>query len=90
LGSLREVGGQLTQIVGWLRPKRWKEKQMAFDKVLALFKFGKREHIEQFINNGLIYMNSASYLENLKTILSEKINMKMHPIVNKQMGLYFA
>lgn len=39
---------------------------MTFDKVLALFKFGKREHIEQFVNEGLIYMNSASYFRKLE------------------------
>lgn len=39
---------------------------MAFDKVLALFKFGKREHIEQFVYDGLIYMNSASYFRKLE------------------------
>lgn len=36
------------------------------NKVLALFKFGKREHIDQFVHEGLIYMNSLKYFKTLE------------------------
>lgn len=39
---------------------------MKFDGVLALFKFGKREHIYQFVHEGHIYMNSLNYFRKLE------------------------
>jgi hypothetical protein len=55
---------------------------MAFDKVLALFKFGKREHIEQFVYDGLIYMNSASYFRSLEkdTVRKDKHENASHSL----------
>ena len=31
------------------------------DRVLALFKFGKREHIDEFIRDGHLYTNTLKY-----------------------------
>lgn len=45
---------------------------MAFDKVLALFKFGKQEHVEDFVYNGNIYMNSLSYFRKLENDIVRK------------------
>jgi hypothetical protein len=39
---------------------------MEFDRVLALFKFGKRGHIDQFVHEGHIYMNSLNYFKRLE------------------------
>jgi hypothetical protein len=39
---------------------------MEYDRVLALIKFGKRKYIEEFINNGIIYMNPLSYFKSLE------------------------
>jgi hypothetical protein len=39
---------------------------MESNKVLALFKFGKREHIDQFVHEGHIYMNSLKYFKTLE------------------------
>jgi hypothetical protein len=36
------------------------------DTVLALFKFGKRYHIQQFVSEGLLYMNPLEYLVKLE------------------------
>jgi hypothetical protein len=36
------------------------------DGILALFKFGKREHIDQFVHEGHIYMNSLNYFRTLE------------------------
>lgn len=33
---------------------------------LALFKFGKRQHIEQFVSEGLLYMNTLEYFTKLE------------------------
>lgn len=45
---------------------------MAFDRVLALFKFGKGEHIEEFVNEGHIYMNSLRYFRKLEKDIVRK------------------
>lgn len=39
---------------------------MQFDRVLALFKFGYRDHIDLFVREGHIYMNSLNYFKNLE------------------------
>lgn len=39
---------------------------MDSDRVLGLFKFGKREHIEEFIRDGLVFMNPLSYFRKLE------------------------
>jgi hypothetical protein len=39
---------------------------------LALFKFGKREHIEQFVNDGHLYMNSLNYFKTLENVSPRK------------------
>lgn len=39
---------------------------MELNKVLALFKFGEREHIDQFVHEGHIYMNSLKYFKTLE------------------------
>jgi len=36
------------------------------NRVLGLFKFGKRNHIENFVNNGHLYMNTMSYFRNIE------------------------
>jgi hypothetical protein len=43
-----------------------RESIMEFDRVLAIFKFGKREHIDQFVHEGHIYMNSLKYFKTLE------------------------
>src|SRR5512138_183429 len=40
--------------------------QMQFDRVLALFKFGHRDHIDLFVREGQIYMNSLNYFKRLE------------------------
>jgi len=42
---------------------------MESDRVLALFKFGKREHIDQFVHEGHIYMNPLNYFKTLENDL---------------------
>ena len=39
---------------------------MEKNRVLGLFKFGSRDHVEQFINEGLLYMNTLSYFKGLE------------------------
>jgi|ERR1035437_2684976 hypothetical protein len=39
---------------------------MESDRVLALFKFGAREHIHQFVGEGLLYMNALAYFTTLE------------------------
>lgn len=40
------------------------EQQLASDRVLGIFKFGKLKHIEEFVNEGHLYMNPLSYFRN--------------------------
>ncbi len=39
---------------------------MGPDSVLALFKFGQREHIERFVSEGLLYMNTLEHFAKLE------------------------
>lgn len=48
---------------------------MVSDSVFALLKFGKQEHIEQFVHEGLIYMNSLSYF---KAMENDMVRMDKH------------
>jgi hypothetical protein len=52
---------------------------MHFDRVLALFKFGKQKHIEQFVHEGLIYMNSLNYF---KTLENDMLRADKHESVS--------
>jgi hypothetical protein len=36
------------------------------DSLLALFKFGKRDHIQQFVSEGMLYMNTLEYFAKLE------------------------
>lgn len=36
------------------------------DRVLALFKFGDRDHIQRFVEDGLLYMNTLAYFAALE------------------------
>jgi hypothetical protein len=36
------------------------------DRVLGLFKFGKRDHIEELVRGGLLFMNALSYFVKLE------------------------
>jgi hypothetical protein len=36
------------------------------DRLLALFKFGKREHMEKFVSEGLLYMNTLEHFRRLE------------------------
>ncbi|MHB8793174.1 MAG: hypothetical protein ACYC6O_07530 [Thermoleophilia bacterium] len=42
---------------------------MDSDRVLGLFKFGRREHIEELIREGLLFMNPVSYFRTLENDL---------------------
>jgi hypothetical protein len=37
------------------------------DRILGLFKFGQRDHIEMFVRRGLLYMNALSYFVTLES-----------------------
>lgn len=39
---------------------------MGYDRILGLFKFGRQEHIDQFVREGVIYMNSLNYFKTLE------------------------
>lgn len=39
---------------------------IAHDRILALSKFGKRDHIEEFVRDGLLFMNPLSYFVRLE------------------------
>jgi hypothetical protein len=39
---------------------------MYTNRVLALIKFGKQKYIEEFVNNGIIYMNTLSYFKSIE------------------------
>ena len=39
---------------------------MEQDRVLALFKFGKREYMERLVSEGLVYMNTLEYFSKLE------------------------
>jgi hypothetical protein len=39
---------------------------MENNRVLGLFKFGLRDHVEQFVNEGLLYMNTLTYFKDLE------------------------
>ena len=47
---------------------------MTQERVLSLFKFGQRDHIEEFVRDGHLYMNTMSYFAALeaKTLRADK------------------
>ena len=37
------------------------------DRVFGLIKFGKKEHMEEFVHTGLLYMNTVKYFKELES-----------------------
>tara|TARA_R110002124_G_scaffold280858_1_gene454582 strand:- start:721 stop:915 length:195 start_codon:yes stop_codon:yes gene_type:complete len=48
------------------------------DPIVLFIKFGSEENIKSLYENGIVYLNTIEYFQNLRTKELEEINMKVH------------